>query len=314
MFLNSFSSQLKDTLSMGVNIKYRIVDILNIEEKIIVKYEFLKTGEYLTADLTDIIKKNKLQFFSSQDILVLSKRFDMSQELLNAKANNIYGTKSSFYYPLTIMFILCLLISNLAAIKICNFWGVNVPGGILIFPLLYIINDVLTEVYGFSASRKVVWIALLSNLIFSVFLYIVVLMPYPEYWYEQESFAKIFSLSPRIFFASTISYLFGEMTNATILSLLKLRFKGKFFALRAIISTFIGALLESIVFCFAGFFGKFDVYQISIMALSLTIIKVIYEMLVMPITMRVVGFLKFKEAKDVFEKPSFKELFPSFNK
>lgn len=307
MFLRSFASQLRDVLLNRANIKYQVLDFIDTEQKVIVKCKFLETGEYLKFYLIDIITKNKLQFFSSKDILVLSHRFNNSENSLN---DNIHYKQNKFYYPIIILFILCLLTSNLAATKICNFGlGIVVPGGTIIFPLLYILNDILTEVYGFTASRKAIWTALFCNLVFSMFLYSIVFVPYPEYWLGQEAFSTVFSLSPRIFIASLSSYLFGEMTNATILSLLKLRFKGKFFAARAIISTIFGALLESTLFCFTAFLNRLDIQEILSMVLVLTVIKVFYEILLIPVTTRLVTFLKFTESQDVFERPSFKGLF-----
>lgn len=90
-----------------------------------------------------------------------------------------------YYNSITIAYIVCLLFSNIGAIKICNFWGFSIDAGTIIFPLLYILNDVLTEVYGFTASRKTILLALFYNIIFSVFIYIVALLPSSPYWHDR---------------------------------------------------------------------------------------------------------------------------------
>lgn len=309
MFTKSFSSLLKDTFSNELNIKYKIINITNNtknEKDAIIKCEFIPTGKNIEFMLSDIITNNKLQFFSSQDILLLSAKHNARER---SEFNNT-DTINKFYYPITILFVVCLITSNVAATKLCNIGGIVIPGGTFLFPLLYVITDVLTEVYGFSASRKTIWIALLCNLLFTVFLYSIIYVPSPKYWLEQESYEAIFSLSPRIFIASIISYLLGENTNAVILSLLKLKFKGKYFVPRAIFSTFIGAFFESIIFCFVAFSSSTNFYQIISMVFSLTLIKIIYEILLMPVTVKVVGYLKYKESINVFETPTFKKLIP----
>ena len=301
MIFKSFSALLKDTIFTDANCKYKIKSFLYEQEKTLVECETIDTAQHIIIELNDIIRNNKLQFFSASDVLLLSNMFSNKNDTrVVAQVTDVRG---KFYYPIAIAFITCLLISNLAAVKVCNFLGFSLPGGTLIFPLLYVLNDVLTEVYGFTASRKVILIALLCNCCLSATLYCVVLLPPAEYWQDQESFAKVFLVSPRIFVSSLSSYFVGEMMNAAILTLLKLRCKGRFFAIRAICSTFIGSLLESIIFCYLVFLGQISHKQIIIMAISLTLIKVVYEILVMPVTVKIVGFLKTAENKDVFEKP-----------
>lgn len=220
-------------------------------------------------------------------------------------------TEKKYLNIISMMFITCLLTSNLAAIKICDFWGANLPCGILLFPLLYVLNDILTEVYGFSASRKVVWTALACNLALSSYLYIATHFKPSGHSNNYEAFEIVFSLSPKIFIASMISYLIGELINAVIISQLKIKFEGRMFALRAIFSTAVGSFIESLIFCFIAFSYLLSHIVVLKMALMLTTIKVLYEIVVMPISVMLVRFLKKTEKIDMFENPALKYFRPN---
>lgn len=311
MFLKSLSSLLKENLISELDPKYKVCSVSFEKKEIELCCKCITTNKNVKFTVDEIISKGKLKYFSVTDALLISKIFNDNfnyQPLIN----NTEMNKGNFYCPLMIAFAVCLIISNLAAIKICNFFGLNLPGGILIFPFLYILNDILTEVYGFSASRRVIWTGLLCNLTISLVLYLVVVLPPASFWKGQASFEYVFSLSPRIFFASCISYLIGELLNAVILSSLKLKLKGQFFAFRAIFSTILGSFVESIIFCYMAFWGSITHTEILKMSLILTMVKMSYEILVMPVTVKIVAFLKLSEKKDVFERPDIKKWFSFF--
>lgn len=213
-----------------------------------------------------------------------------------------------YYNNITIAYVVCLLFSNIGAIKICDFWGFAIDAGTIIFPLLYILNDVLTEVYGFTASRKTILLALFYNIIFSVFIYIVILLPASPFWHDQQAFETIFLISPRIVIASIVSYFVGELINALIMSLLKIKFHGKIYALRAVFSTLIGSLIDTSIFSYIAFWGRIPQWELIKMIGLLTIIKVTYEIIALPLTIKFVNFLKKADNSDVYEKPSLKGL------
>jgi uncharacterized integral membrane protein (TIGR00697 family) len=222
-------------------------------------------------------------------------------------------TNTRIYHTLTLIFIFCLLVSNIAEMKITSFLGVaQIGAGTLFFPLLYVMNDVITEVYGFSASRRTIWLALVCNLSFSLLMYGVVHLPDGSDWQEKEAFETIFTLSPRIMAGSLTSYFLGELVNSTIMSLLKLKLKGKMFAARAIFSTFIAAFIESIIFGMIAFYGRIPDDELVKMTITLALIKVLYEILVMPITTWLVIILKRTEKLDVYEQPSLRKVLPSW--
>lgn len=230
----------------------------------------------------------------------------------NLEVLKVYSTK--YYGLLSTMFTVILLFSNIAEAKICDFFGYAIGAGTTIFPLLYILSDVLTEVYGFSASRKAIWIAFCYSCLFSIFIYIICLLPPSAHWNGQEAFLEIFLVSPRIVIASVLSYFVGELLNTTIIASLKIKLQGKYFAFRAIFSTFFGALLESSLFGFIAFLGRVPFEELINMIIILSLIKVIYEILLMPITTKLVKFLKRAEGINIFEKPSWKNILPYFSR
>ena len=173
------------------------------------------------------------------------------------------------------------------------------------------LNDILTEVYGFTAGRKVVWTALACNLALSSYLYIATQFKPSSHSNNHEAFEIVFSLSPKIFIASMMSYLIGELINAVIISRLKIRFKGRMFALRAIFSTAIGSFIESTIFCLIAFFYLLPLVEVLKMASTLTAIKVLYEILAMPVSIILVRFLKKSEGIDIFENPALKDFLPN---
>ena len=223
-------------------------------------------------------------------------------------------SSTKYYHSLTLSFTIILLLSNIAEIKICDFFGFSVGAGTIIFPLLYVLNDVLTEVYGFTAARRTIWIALLWNCIFSIFIYIILMLPSSPHFEQKQAFEQVFYVSPRIVVASIFSYFVGELLNSTIIAALKIRFQGRFFALRAIFSTLISSSAESSCFAYIAFAGRIPNKELIEMVVILSLIKVAYEILIMPFTLKFTNFLKRSEGVNIFEKPSFKAFIPFFMK
>ena len=213
--------------------------------------------------------------------------------------------KFKHYDTITIAFIVCLITANLGATKLWQIGSLTLPGGIFVFPMLYVLNDILTEVYGFTASRRVIWIALYSNLFLALVLYAVVFLPPSDHWKNQEAFTQIFSLAPRIFIASITSYFIGELLNASVISTLKIMLEGRNFALRAILSTCVGACIETSIFASIAFGLKLPASYLLSMIFTLTALKVLYELVALPLTVKVTNYLKKAEDMDSYEKPSW---------
>lgn len=222
---------------------------------------------------------------------------------------------TKFYHILTMVFTFCLFVSNMAEMKIINIMGMaQVSAGIMFFPLLYLLNDIMTEVYGFSASRRTIWIALLLNLLFTILMYLITSLPEGLDWEEKDAFESIFALSPQIMLSSLISYFFGELINASMIAYLKIQFQGRLFALRAIFSTLVSSFLESIFFGIIILYSQMTFYGITPddellkMVMMLTILKVLYEIILMPLAIPLLLYLKKSEKLDVYEAPSWKKV------
>src|ERR1035437_5273556 len=144
-----------------------------------------------------------------------------------------------------VIFVTTLLVSNLAATKLFQCGPAVFSAGILVFPISYIFGDVLTEVYGFNRTRRIIYMGLVANLIMSLVLYVAIKLPPAQGWTLQKEFAAIHSLVPRIVVASVLAYLAGEFTNSIIMSRLKLATEGKYLWVRIVSSTAAGQLVDT---------------------------------------------------------------------
>lgn len=190
------------------------------------------------------------------------------------------------------MFVLCLVASNIAEIKVVKFLGIAIGGGTLLFPLSYVIIDISVEVYGFTLSRNLILLGFISNVLFTSFLYFITLLPEYKSSDLQHAFTSIFSFAPMLSFASIMSYLLGELLNLFIVTILKKKFGRNKFAIRAILSTALSSLLESTLFCFISFFQRISTQEIINMIFMLVLVKVCYEIALLPFIIKIVSFLR----------------------
>ncbi len=200
-----------------------------------------------------------------------------------------------------ILFTTCLLISNLISSKIISIGPLSVPAGVIIFPLAYILNDVITEVWGFGKARLIIWSGFAMNLIAVIFYTLAVQWPAASFWSGQESFSSVLGSTPRIAIASLTAYLFGSFVNAYIMSKFKLMTKGKGFTLRAIVSTLAGEGIDSLVFITIAFVGIIPVNQLIIMVAIQAAVKTVFEIVVLPLTIMIVNRIKTIEDTDAFD-------------
>lgn len=203
---------------------------------------------------------------------------------------------------ITALFVTVLLVSNIASSKLTSFWWLVFDAGTLLFPLSYIFNDVLTEVYGYKVSRRVIWTGFGCVLLASLVFIVVGMLPSAPDWPYQSSYEAILGLTPRIVFASLVAYLIGEFANSYILARMKVAMQGKQFWVRAIGSTIIGQLLDSAVFVLIAFSGLFSFSVIVMIVVSNFIFKTLVEIVLLPITYKVVAFLKRKEGVDYYDR------------
>lgn len=199
------------------------------------------------------------------------------------------------------LFVAVLLISNIASTKIVSIWKFTFDAGTLLFPLAYIFGDILTEVYGYRKSRKVIWIGFFAAALMSITLMIIQILPPAPGWENQKAFEVILGLTPRIVLASLIAYFAGEFSNSYILAKMKVWTKGKRLWMRTIGSTLIGEGVDTLFFCLIAFYGVLPLPLLITIIVSNYLFKVGVEILFTPITYKAVGFLKKKEHTDHYD-------------
>lgn len=200
-----------------------------------------------------------------------------------------------------ILFNVCLIASNLLETKVINLFGLTATGGVIVFPISYIINDCITEVWGYQKAKKIIWTGFASNFLMIAFSQIAILIPAAPFWEGEDSFNFIFGLAPRIAVASLLAFLVGSFLNAFIMSKMKIASKGKYFSIRAIVSTIVGETADSIIFFPIAFIGLMPIREIMLMIITQAILKSSYEIIILPITIKVVKLIKKIENLDIYD-------------
>ncbi|PIT94089.1 transporter [Candidatus Falkowbacteria bacterium CG10_big_fil_rev_8_21_14_0_10_43_11] len=206
------------------------------------------------------------------------------------------------YFDLLVgLFVAVLLISNIASTKIVTFGPFDFDGGTLLFPLAYIFGDIMTEVYGFRKSRRIIWIGFFCALLMSAILLIVGWLPAAPGWDNQEAYQKILGLTPRIVLASLLAYFAGEFSNSVVLAKMKVWTKGKWLWTRTIGSTLVGEGLDTVLFILIAFAGILPASLILTLIVSNYIFKTGVEIILTPVTYRIIGWLKKTEQEDYYD-------------
>lgn len=206
------------------------------------------------------------------------------------------------YVGLAVAFVTCLLIANVTAGRLVNFWGVTLPSAVLIFPISYIFGDVLTEVYGFKRSRLVIWLGLGANVFMALFFLLVNALPAPSWWQnEAKSYSVVLGLAPRAVLASITAYFVGEYLNSVVLSKMKILTKGKWLWTRTIGSTVVGEGADTFIFISIAFFGLMPLHNLAFLMMAQYLFKVIYEVIATPLTYLVVFKIKKIEGIDTYD-------------
>lgn len=175
-------------------------------------------------------------------------------------------------------------------------------GGTLLFPISYIFNDILTEVYGYKNSRQIIWLGFFSALVMSLVLIIIGMLPSALGWDNQDAYMKILGLTPRIVIASLIAYFCGEFLNSFVLAKIKILTNRKWLWVRLIGSTIVGQLADSLLFILIAFWGVLPFSLIKTLIICNFIFKNLLEILLLPVTYKIIAFLKRKEGIDFYDK------------
>ena len=200
---------------------------------------------------------------------------------------------------IAVVFVTCLITANIIAVKVIGIGSFILPAAVIIFPLSYIFGDILTEVYGYSWARRVIWLGFFCNLIFVVFAWIGQLLPPAPFWSGQEAYESILGYAPRLLAASFAGYLAGEFVNSFVLAKLKIMTRGRWLWSRTIGSTILGQGLDTSIFITLAFIGTPSF--VPIMILHHWLVKTVIEAVATPFTYAVVNYLKRKEAVDAYD-------------
>jgi uncharacterized integral membrane protein (TIGR00697 family) len=173
-------------------------------------------------------------------------------------------------------FVVVLMVSNLVGSKICAIGDLRLSGAQLLFPITYIFGDIFTEVYGYAASRRAIWIGFLASALLAAMGMITVALPPAPEWKGQEAFATVFNFVPRMVVASLIAYWGGEFANAYVMAKMKLWSKGRFLWMRTVGSTVVGQLVDSVLVMFLAFGGTESIKTIILLIFSGYLGKVAY--------------------------------------
>ena len=202
---------------------------------------------------------------------------------------------------LGIVFCVCLVAANFLEAKVIRLGPLAVTAGMLVFPLSYIINDCIAEVWGFKKSRLIIWMGFLMNFLVVGLGQIAVMLPAAPFWEGEENFNFVFGLAPRIAAASLVAFLAGSFLNAYVMSKMKLKSKGRHFSLRAVVSTLAGESADSLIFFPIAFAGMMPAMELLKMMAVQAVLKTVYEIMVLPVTVRVVRYIKRVDGSDAYD-------------
>jgi len=191
--------------------------------------------------------------------------------------------------------------ANIIAVKLIRVYGLLLPAAIIIFPISYIVGDVLTEVYGYRQARRVIWLGFFCNLILVVAIWVGQMLPPASFWDGQGAYERILGYTPRLLVASFLAYLVGEFSNSFVLAKMKIATNGRWLWTRTIGSTLVGQGLDSLMFITLAFVGTIPLGTLGIAIVTQWLVKSTYEAAATPLTYLVVDFLKRREGLDVYD-------------
>lgn len=210
--------------------------------------------------------------------------------------------RHSFLFLVVVaLFITCLITANIIAVKLIDVFGFVVPAAVIIFPLSYVFGDILTEVYGYSQARRVIWLGFACNSIAVAAVWLAQMIPGASFWDGQGAYERILGYTPRILVASFLAYLVGEFANSFVLAKMKILTKGRWLWTRTVGSTLVGEGLDSLVFITLAFVGTMPVALLTSTMVTQWLAKCAYEAAATPLTYLVVGFIKRQEAIDTYD-------------
>lgn len=209
---------------------------------------------------------------------------------------------SLLFLLFSVLFCVCLITANVLETKQIQVGPVSLTGGLIVFPVSYIINDCVCEVWGFRKARLLIWLGFAMNFIFVMLGALCDIIPGAPYWHNDAGFHAIFGLATRIAAASFVAFMVGSFVNAYVMSRMKVSSKGRHFSWRAILSTIFGESADSIIFFPLALSGVVPLEELPVLMVWQVVLKTLYEIIVLPVTVRVVAAVKRHEGEDVYDE------------
>jgi len=230
----------------------------------------------------------------------------MTECLVNLFKNKKMTSKtrqvSVLFMLFSVLFCVCLIAANVLETKQIAFGPISLTGGLIVFPVSYIINDCVCEVWGYRKARLLIWLGFAMNFLFVIFGAIADAIPGAPYWNNEEGFHAVFGLAPRIAAASFVAFLVGSFINAYVMSRMKISSRGRHFSFRAIVSTVFGEAADSLIFFPLALGGVVPASELPSLMVAQVVLKALYEVVALPLTVRVVGATKRHEGSDVYDE------------
>ena len=208
---------------------------------------------------------------------------------------------SVLFMLFSVLFSVCLIAANVLETKQIAVGTISLTGGLIVFPISYIINDCICEVWGYQKARLLIWLGFVMNFFFVFVGALCDAIPGASYWTNDDGFHAIFGLAPRIAIASFVAFLCGSFVNAYVMSRMKIASKGKHFSVRAVVSTIFGETTDSILFFPLALYGVVPTLELPRLMFWQVILKTVYEIIVLPFTIKLVQYVKQKEGEDVYD-------------
>lgn len=211
-------------------------------------------------------------------------------------------TVSLPFMLLGILFNVCLVASNLLETKVIQLGPITATAGLIVFPISYIINDCIAEVWGFRKARLIIWSGFAMNFFVVMLGLLAVALPAAPFWEGEAHFNFVFGMAPRIVIASLSAFLVGSFLNAYVMSRMKLASNGRNFSARAVWSTVVGETGDSLIFFPVAFGGIIAWNELLLMMCIQIVLKSMYEVVILPVTIRVVNAIKRIDGSDVYDE------------
>lgn len=218
--------------------------------------------------------------------------------------NTIMKKKSyntSNYSIVLALFVTTVLVSNIASTKLFSIHSLTIDGGTILFPLAYIVSDIITEVYGFRAAKRAIITGFFMSIIMALTLFLVQLLPPATDWGGQDAYEQILGLLPRVIAGSLIAYTVGELTNSFIMAKMKIASNGKHLWTRTIGSSIVAAFLDTLIFSTIAFYGIVPIDVLISLIVTVYIIKILVEVAITPFTYAIVNHLKKVDKQDHYD-------------